>query len=1352
MNTDSTVLPFDLFSDKYPVAPLSQNLSTILPPNFFNRNRNKFTGHKFRQITGLNNKTKLSVTTDKQDYQPGETAYITASGFGRGKSVQFQIEHLDSGADKLFGTPDDQTIKTSGDGHEPWAITDGSAGDLDGKVNGKIVTTWYVNPDDSLNATFQLKATNLSSGKQATHIFTDSLPLDLSSQTFGFVNGAYVARSNVNSSSGTGTINSFLRIKNSPSEEGYNTNNINPSQDPTLQNVLASFTRSLQLSELPTVQISGQTFREIRLDLNESNSNPLITLQQFKIFAGNAGNLIGYNSNTMTLNGALNNGQSIFNLGSSVIFNASLQPGSGDGDGLFYIPNSAFAGFSNNTFLYLYTKFDNSDSGFEEFAVANQGAIAPIRTVNGRVFNDANGDGDDENGGDSGLNNVTLKLFLDDGDGVFEANQGIFDPTKDSLITTTTTSVNGSYSFTQLLSGKYFVQEILPSGFFSTPSGSNNYRYVTVASQNITGINFGNFQLGSISGQKFQDTNGNGIKDSGETGLTNWTIFIDTDNDGTLDLGETSTITNSNGNYSFNGMTPGSYRIREVQQTGWIQTTSNPSAINITSGSNATGINFGNFQLGSISGQKFQDTNGNGIKDSGETGLANWTIFIDTDNDGTLDVGETSTITNSSGNYSFNELTAGNYTIREVQQTGWIQTTSNPSAINITSGTNVTGINFGNRQATNLQLFKEFNPTLEGLKVALPGSGISFTLTAKNAGLANAGYVLISDTVNPAQLKVNSITTPGGWINLDTYDPNNDGILDGFDPDGDGDIDFIGDGNKNTIQVLIPSLLSGAEGQITVQTTVSSDTVKITNFFGLLGDNSALQEYSNVPIFGKSYLPLNLEKDANSSFVRFRINNIGSTANIADFSGIDSDMSDNSAADYAQIPTHQYFSTLANGQSFNAVFGMPKGISDPNNPDYGVGVDADYCYSCDIRTGYSPGSIIYNDSSCTTFISYGWAYNQSAFLPDGTEGQAGFDLEWDNKALLQALPEWSTFLAASADGDLTNSSDEEYVLNFLNQLVAKGHTASNIYDEGHLVLVNPQTGQSQSIGVTQAQITPEFAQNKIILVKTNGVFFADNNLTPVSQIVGVNNLQLALDNLPQVVNSLSSLKIVIDSQVTTTNLKTLNFNSLSNKGYLVTELQILGSTITLDTQNGPGNIDLSLVTVTAPANANITIKGSNGVDNLRGSARSETITGNNGADKIMGGLGSDRLFGDNSADLLRGDGGDDLLVGGAGGDTLRGSFGADILIGANYNSLTNVITQDGGGVDIYVLEANTGLDIVRGYQVGSDKIGLLGISSNNLILTQQGGDTLISLNGENLMRVEGVNTQNLTFTTNFNYI
>ncbi len=1346
MSTQNTVLLFNLFADGDSLGSLSSPILRKFDDELsrIRNNKNQVSFSKLLRRSGSESKITPTVTTNKNDYQPGETAYITAKGFTSGDTVQLQVLHLDSGADGRFGTSDDQTIQTSGEGHEAWQVTDGSALDLDGKVNGKITTTWYVNPDDSLNATFKLTAKSINSGQEANHIFTDSLSLDLGSQTFGFVNGAYIARSNVSGSSGTGTINSFLRIKNSPSEQGYNTNNIKPSQDPTLKDVIASFTRSLKLSELPTVQISGQNFREIRLDLNESNSNPLITLQKFQVFMGNSGNLIGYNTNTGTLNGALNNGQAVFNLGTSVIFNASLQPGSGAGDGLFYIPDSMFAGYANTSFVYLYTKFDGSESGFEEFSVAARGAIVPSGGISGRVFNDLNGDGDDESGVDSGLNNVTLKLFLDDGDGVFEANEGSFDPTKDSLITTKITSGNGGYSFTNLLSGNYFVQEILLSGFFPTPAGSNNYRLVTVGTSNTTGINFGNFQLGSISGQKFQDTDGDGIKDAGETGLSGWSIFIDTDNDGIKDAGEISTTTDADGNYSFNGLTTGSYTIREVQQTGWVQTTSNPSAINITSGTNITGIDFGNFQLGSISGQKFQDTDGDGIKDAGETGLSGWSIFIDTDNDGIKDAGEISTTTDADGNYSFNGLTTGSYTIREVQQTGWVQTTSNPSPINITSGTNVTGIDFGNRQTTNLQILKSFNPTFKGLKVAIPDEQISFKLTAKNAGPTDAQYILVSDTINPAQLIVQSVTTPEGWINLDTYDPNNDGILDGIDSDGDGNIDFIGDGNKNTIQVLIPSLLNGAEGEITVQSTVSSDTVTISNFFGVFGENSALQEYSNVALFGKSYLPLNLRKEANSSIINFRINNIGnSTANITS-SVADSDTSDNFATDYATIPTYTYSAALGNGENFNALFGMPEENSDPHNPDYSLVTDADYCIST------TTGSII--TQNCSALIASGLAYNQSAFLPNGTQGNAGFHVEWDNKELLESSPGWSTFLAASADGDLTDSSDEEYVLNFLSQLVANGHTAPNIYVEGELQLVNPQTGQTQSIVFTQAQITPDLATQTIILVKNNGVFFADENLTPGVQIVGVNNLQLALDTLPPATNTQSSLKIVIDSQVTTTRLETLNSNSLSDKGYIVTDLQILGNTITFDAQNGSGDIDLSLIQVTAPTNANITIQGGNATDKLRGSARAETILGNNGADIIIGGLGSDKLFGKSGMDLLRGDGGDDLLVGGQGGDTLRGSFGADILIGANYDPLTNAITQDGGAADIYVLEANAGLDIVRGYQVGSDKIGLLGINLNSLSLTQQGVDAVISFNGADLMRVEGVCTQNLAFTTNFTYI
>ncbi|MEQ8956378.1 MAG: hypothetical protein RLP02_00410, partial [Coleofasciculus sp. C2-GNP5-27] len=104
--------------------------------------------------------------------------------------------------------------------------------------------------------------------------------------------------------------------------------------------------------------------------------------------------------------------------------------------------------------------------------------------------------------------------------------------------------------------------------------------------------------------------------------------------------------------------------------------------------------------------------------------------------------------------------------------------------------------------------------------------------------------------------------------------------------------------------------------------------------------------------------------------------------------------------------------------------------------------------------------------------------------------------------------------------------------------------------------------------------------------------------------------------------------------------------------------------------------------------------------------------------------------------------------GGSGSDTLRGGLGKDILVGANYDLNTQTVTQD-GSPDIYVLEENAGLDVVRGYNVGSDQLGLLGILKSDLVLIQQGADSIIRLNGKDIMKVEKVKTADLVFTTRF---
>ncbi|MBM4166669.1 MAG: T9SS type A sorting domain-containing protein [Ignavibacteria bacterium] len=194
--------------------------------------------------------------------------------------------------------------------------------------------------------------------------------------------------------------------------------------------------------------------------------------------------------------------------------------------------------------------------------------------------------------------------------------------------------------------------------------------------------------LSSMAGTLFLDTDGDSIKDVGESGLQNWKIKI---TGAKID----SMNTDANGYYSFINLQPGGYLVSLEQQNGYVQTLpSNQSGYNLTlaAGQYVTGVDFGNFQYGSISGMKFNDVNGNGTKDSNDVGISGWKIKISgakTD----------STTTDGSGNYSFTNLKAGNYTVSESQQAGWTQTlpANNGSyLVTVTSGTTSSNLNFGN--------------------------------------------------------------------------------------------------------------------------------------------------------------------------------------------------------------------------------------------------------------------------------------------------------------------------------------------------------------------------------------------------------------------------------------------------------------------------------------------------------------------------------------------------------------------------------------------------------------------------------------------------------------------------------
>ena len=127
---------------------------------------------------------------------------------------------------------------------------------------------------------------------------------------------------------------------------------------------------------------------------------------------------------------------------------------------------------------------------------------------------------------------------------------------------------------------------------------------------------------------------------------------------------------------------------------------------------------------GSISGVAFDDTNANGTYDTGDTLANGRTIFLDTDNDGVLDSGETSVVTPSSGAFTFANLPAGTYHVREVYPTGMLASTTPPD-VTLAGGQNVTGLSIGAKAAP-------ANP---------PGSDpTTFVLQAEDATLGGGTY------------------------------------------------------------------------------------------------------------------------------------------------------------------------------------------------------------------------------------------------------------------------------------------------------------------------------------------------------------------------------------------------------------------------------------------------------------------------------------------------------------------------------------------------------------------------------------------------------------------------------------
>ena len=100
-------------------------------------------------------------------------------------------------------------------------------------------------------------------------------------------------------------------------------------------------------------------------------------------------------------------------------------------------------------------------------------------------------------------------------------------------------------------------------------------------------------RAGSVTGVVFRDADTNGRRGARESGLADWTVYLDINRDGTLSAGDRSERTGSSGTYTFAGLDRGTYAVRVVKQTGWYQTMPHPRDVTVADGRTASGIDFG---------------------------------------------------------------------------------------------------------------------------------------------------------------------------------------------------------------------------------------------------------------------------------------------------------------------------------------------------------------------------------------------------------------------------------------------------------------------------------------------------------------------------------------------------------------------------------------------------------------------------------------------------------------------------------------------------------------------------------------------------------------------------------------
>lgn len=400
--------------------------------------------------------------------------------------------------------------------------------------------------------------------------------------------------------------------------------------------------------------------------------------------------------------------------------------------------------------------------------------------VTGHVYRDTNGDGN-QDPGEPDLPNVLV--VITDTFGVAQ---------------TVTTDANGNYTATVPIGGTTadviadVIEATLPPG--SVQTEGTDPTTVTATPGNSVSIGIDGYQpQGLVDGTVYMDENGDGVYVDGvDTPLDSVTVVI-TDSNGVV----YTVTTNANGYFS--QTVPSGDTIVDIDNddldpnvvlTGG---SSDPTTVTVPGGGTVTD-DTGYVLLASIGDTIWLDLNGDGTQDANEPGLADIQIELTLPGGGTR-----TTTTGPNGNYTFDDLVPGIYTVSVVVATlptGVLQTydpdatADHQHTVTIASDSQYTEADFGYQGNASLGDLVWLDSDGDGVRdlgaeVGIPGvvltltmaSGWEITTTTSAGGLYAFGG-LISGTYT---VTVDTNTLPVGSVLTTANQPFTYALSDGED-------------------------------------------------------------------------------------------------------------------------------------------------------------------------------------------------------------------------------------------------------------------------------------------------------------------------------------------------------------------------------------------------------------------------------------------------------------------------------------------------------------------------------------------------------------------------------------------